>query len=82
LGVPVLVMRENTERPEAIEAGVAKLVGTDEARIAAEVVGLLSDTAEYMKMSVAQNPYGDGHAVERCLAAVERHLALETQNRR
>jgi UDP-N-acetylglucosamine 2-epimerase (non-hydrolysing) len=65
LGKPVLVMRDKTERPEAVEAGTAKLVGTDRERIAGEASRLLSDTAAYQAMSLAHNPYGDGRAAER-----------------
>ncbi|MBD7994474.1 UDP-N-acetylglucosamine 2-epimerase (non-hydrolyzing) [Arthrobacter sp. Sa2CUA1] len=70
LGVPVLVMRENTERPEAVEAGVVKLIGTDEDRIVAEVNALLHDETLYASMSEAMNPYGDGTAATRSVAAV------------
>jgi UDP-N-acetylglucosamine 2-epimerase (non-hydrolysing) len=65
LGKPVLVMREKTERPEAVEAGTVKLVGTDAARIVDEARLLLENRAEYERMSRAHNPYGDGHASER-----------------
>jgi UDP-N-acetylglucosamine 2-epimerase (non-hydrolysing) len=65
LGKPVLVMREKTERPEAVEAGTVKLVGTDAARIVAETELLLEDRNEFERMSRAHNPYGDGHAGER-----------------
>ena len=65
LGKPVLVMRDVTERPEAIEAGVAKLVGTDADRIATEAVRLIRDEEAYNKMAKAQNPFGDGHAAPR-----------------
>ena len=65
LGKPVLVMRDTTERPEALDAGTVKLVGTDYDRIVGEVSRLLDDTAEYNAMSHAVNPYGDGHACER-----------------
>lgn len=65
LGKPVLVMREATERPEAIEAGTAKLVGTNRQTITAEATKLLTDEAAYEKMSKARNPYGDGKAAER-----------------
>ena len=64
LGKPVLVMRETTERPEAIEAGTARLVGTDKNMIVDQVNILLSDLAEYKKMSFAHNPYGDGNAAQ------------------
>ena len=65
LGKPVLVMRDTTERPEGIEAGTLKLVGTEEETIYNEFSRLLSDKDEYEKMSKASNPYGDGHACER-----------------
>jgi UDP-N-acetylglucosamine 2-epimerase (non-hydrolysing) len=65
LGKPVLVMREKTERPEAVEAGTSVLVGTDEDRIVRETENLLDDAAEYEKRSRVHNPYGDGHASER-----------------
>jgi UDP-N-acetylglucosamine 2-epimerase (non-hydrolysing) len=65
LGKPVLVLREKTERPEAVEAGTVKLVGTDEERIVAEATGLLEDGAEYGRMARIHNPYGDGRACER-----------------
>jgi UDP-N-acetylglucosamine 2-epimerase (non-hydrolysing) len=65
LGKPVLVMREKTERPEAVEAGTVKLVGTDENRIVAEANRLLDDVVEYARMTKVHNPYGDGHASER-----------------
>lgn len=65
LGKPVLVMRDTTERPEALEAGTVKLVGTDYDKIVSEVSLLLDNTVEYDKMSKAVNPYGDGHACER-----------------
>jgi len=65
LGKPVLVMRDTTERPEALEAGTVKLVGTDYAKIVTEVSALLDDQTYYERMSKAQNPYGDGNASER-----------------
>ena len=70
LGKPVLVMRDTTERPEALEAGTVKLVGTNYAQIVAEVVNLLDDKAYYDKMSKAVNPYGDGLACERIIAFI------------
>lgn len=70
LGKPVLVMRDTTERPEGVEAGTLKLVGTDEDVIASECAGLLDNDEEYLKMSHAFNPYGDGHASERIVAAL------------
>lgn len=69
LGKPVLVMRDTTERPEALEAGTVKLVGTDYDKIVNEVSELLDNRAHYEAMSKAVNPYGDGKACERIVAA-------------
>ena len=68
LGKPVLVMRDTTERPEALESGTVHLVGTDYNKIMTEVSSLLDDPIAYDKMSKAVNPYGDGHACERIAA--------------
>lgn len=68
LGKPVLVMRDSTERPEAIEAGTVRLVGTDDKKIYEEVTRLLTDKAAYAAMSSAINPYGDGLAAQRIAA--------------
>jgi UDP-N-acetylglucosamine 2-epimerase (non-hydrolysing) len=76
LGKPVLVMRENTERPEAVDAGTVTLIGTDEERIVAEVTHLLHDAEHYAAMANAVNPYGDGRASERTVAAVGALLGL------
>ena len=65
LGKPVLVMREHTERPEAVKAGTVRLVGTDETRIIAEAGRLLDDPTAYRQMGVTHNPYGDGLASQR-----------------
>ncbi|KTR81791.1 UDP-N-acetylglucosamine 2-epimerase [Novosphingobium barchaimii] len=65
LGKPVLVMRETTERPEGVEAGTAKLVGTDAATIVTEISTLLNDTEAYEAMARAHNPFGDGHSSAR-----------------
>jgi UDP-N-acetylglucosamine 2-epimerase (non-hydrolysing) len=70
-GVPVLVMRDTTERPEGIEAGVAKLVGTDEETIYSTIKLLIENRNEYEKMSHSCNPYGDGHACERIADILE-----------
>jgi UDP-N-acetylglucosamine 2-epimerase (non-hydrolysing) len=67
LGKPTLVMRETTERPEAIEAGTARLVGTDRDRIVTEVERLLHNETEYRAMTKTCSPFGDGHAAERIL---------------
>ena len=69
-GIPVLVMRETTERPEGIEAGTLKLVGTETGRILREANRLLDDPSAYAEMSRAANPYGDGHAAERIVEAL------------
>ena len=71
LGKPVLVMRDTTERPEALEAGTVKLVGTDFDRISMEVSCLLEDEFYYRRMSHAVNPYGDGRACPRILKALQ-----------
>lgn len=65
LGKPVLVMRDTTERPEALLSGTVHLVGTDYNKIVSEVSSLLDDEKEYEKMSKAVNPYGDGKACDR-----------------
>lgn len=71
LGKPVLVMRDVTERPEAVEAGTVRLVGADRARIVAGVAELLDDAAVYKAMARAHNPYGDGQACRRIVEALE-----------
>jgi UDP-N-acetylglucosamine 2-epimerase (non-hydrolysing) len=71
LGKPVLVMREVTERPEAVEAGTVRLVGADTAKIVRHVTELLKDETAYASMSKAHNPYGDGMAAERITAVLE-----------
>ncbi len=71
LGKPVLVMRDTTERPEGIEAGTLKIVGTDENTIYSNFKLLLEDKNEYSKMSHASNPYGDGHACVRIANILE-----------
>jgi len=75
LGKPVLVMRDTTERPEAVDAGTVKLVGTDIARIVASVSELLSDDDAWQAMSHAHNPYGDGKACGRILQALKDNRA-------
>jgi UDP-N-acetylglucosamine 2-epimerase (non-hydrolysing) len=74
LGKPVLVMRDTTERPEAVDAGTVKLVGTDTNRIVSAVHELLTNPAEYQKMSRAHNPYGDGKACERIVNKIIEHF--------
>lgn len=75
LGKPVLVLREVTERPEGVEAGTVKLVGTDKDRIVSETARLLTDSIEYERMARAVNPYGDGHASHRIVTSL-----LSSQN--
>ncbi|HWQ57269.1 MAG TPA: UDP-N-acetylglucosamine 2-epimerase (non-hydrolyzing) [Bryobacteraceae bacterium] len=70
LGKPILVMRDKTERPEAVDAGTVKLVGTDENRIVREADTLLDDAASYHRMCRVHNPYGDGHASSRIERAI------------
>lgn len=72
LGKPVLVMRDTTERPEAVEAGTVRLVGTDSELIVTQVSRLLDDPKAYEEMSVAHNPYGDGKATGRIMEAIRR----------
>ncbi|WAA67390.1 non-hydrolyzing UDP-N-acetylglucosamine 2-epimerase [Microbacterium oxydans] len=72
LGKPVLVLRENTERPEAVDAGTVKLIGTDEQRIVDEVSQLLTDVDAYSAMANAVNPYGDGQTAARTILAIRR----------
>ena len=73
---PVLVLRETTERPEGIEAGVAKLVGTNRDLIIAEVCRLLMEPAYRLSMTGKSNPYGDGRASERIVATLAKRLAM------
>lgn len=75
LGKPVLVLRETTERPEAIEAGTAKLVGTNPTQILAAASQLLNDSAAYQMMATAINPFGDGKAAQRIVQIVKNYLA-------
>ena len=73
-GVPVLVMRDTTERPEGVDAGTLRLVGTEEETIYRAFTLLLEDKAEYEKMSQACNPYGDGKASQRIRKILEEEL--------
>jgi UDP-N-acetylglucosamine 2-epimerase (non-hydrolysing) len=82
LGVPVLVLREVTERPEGIQAGALKLVGTETSHIVHEAMRLLDDPSTYAEMAKAANPYGDGHAAERIvegLLRAERRATVEVE---
>ncbi len=69
---PILVLRETTERPEALAAGATRLAGTAPDRIVRETCQLLDDPADYARMASAGNPYGDGHAGERIVSAIVR----------
>jgi UDP-N-acetylglucosamine 2-epimerase (non-hydrolysing) len=77
LGKPVLVLRERTERPEAVQAGTVKLVGTDPVKILAESDRLLTDDAEYRRMSRIHNPYGDGQASTRISDTILQYLQTQ-----
>jgi UDP-N-acetylglucosamine 2-epimerase len=74
LGKPVLVMRENTERPEGVAAGTARLVGTDIDKILSNANRLLDDPAAYRGMAEKHNPYGDGQASARIVEELMRHV--------
>ena len=77
LGKPVLVMRDTTERPEAVSAGTVKLVGTSRQKIVEQVSRLLTDNDYYQGMSFAHNPYGDGKACQRIVSAIKQHMAAD-----
>ncbi|MBE8991249.1 MULTISPECIES: non-hydrolyzing UDP-N-acetylglucosamine 2-epimerase [Nostoc] len=79
LGKPVLVLRDTTERPEAVVAGTAKLVGTTSENIFASAAELLSDPDAYEAMANAINPFGDGHAAERILQIVQNYLGVSSE---
>ncbi len=81
LGKPVLVMRETTERPEAVEAGTVKLVGTDKKKIVDGVSTLLTDSQAYQTMSRAHNPYGDGKASQRIVKILEDYFEKESMGK-
>ena len=72
LGKPVLVMRDTTERPEAVAAGTVKIVGTEQTAIEQETIRLLTDDSEYRKMSMSVNPYGDGRATDRIVSILKK----------
>lgn len=75
LGKPVLVLRKETERPEGVEAGTLKIVGTNTQNVIQEIENLLFDEKEYQKMSEAENPYGDGKASQRIIKIIETYFA-------
>lgn len=79
LGKPVLVLRDTTERPEGVSAGTLKLVGTEPAKVKAAMLELLDAPNVYQQMAQAQNPYGDGQASQRILAAIAYHFGLSEQ---
>ena len=76
LGKPVLVLRDTTERPEGVEAGTLKLVGTESEKVKKEMEELLDNDAEYQRMTQAKNPYGDGKASERILDAIAYYFGV------
>jgi UDP-N-acetylglucosamine 2-epimerase (non-hydrolysing) len=81
LGVPVLVMRNTSERPEGIEAGSARLVGTDIETIVAETQKLLNNSDEYKRVSNVINPYGDGNASKRIVRIILEHFGGTNERR-
>ncbi|MDD5599868.1 MAG: UDP-N-acetylglucosamine 2-epimerase, partial [Victivallaceae bacterium] len=74
LNKPVIITRENTERPEAVQAGAAVLVGTDGELLYDTAAGLLDETPQYLSMSQIDNPYGDGRAVPRIISFLEARM--------
>ncbi|MBN7274987.1 UDP-N-acetylglucosamine 2-epimerase (non-hydrolyzing) [Ligilactobacillus pobuzihii] len=78
MGKPVLVLRDTTERPEGLKAGTLKLVGTDYDKVKTEMLNLLDNTAAYQQMAQASNPYGDGKAAQRILAAIKGYFIKTT----
>jgi UDP-N-acetylglucosamine 2-epimerase (non-hydrolysing) len=79
LGKPVLVLRDTTERPEAVEAGTVKLIGTDRDRVYQEAKDLLTDKTAYSRMAESCNPYGDGQAAKRIIQAILYRYGLSSQ---
>ncbi|AEB30225.1 UDP-N-acetylmannosamine 2-epimerase [Carnobacterium sp. 17-4] len=79
LGVPVLVLRNTTERPEGVEAGTLKLVGTQTESIIKEMTKILENESEYKKMATTNNPYGDGQASKRILSAISYEFGIDKQ---
>ena len=78
-GVPLLVLREETERPEAVDAGCALLIGPTRSAIVREVTRLSSDTDAYLAMSQAGNPFGDGTASRRIVDVLARHFVVASE---
>lgn len=81
LGIPVLVLRDTTERPEGVAAGTLKLVGTDEDKVFSEAEKLIIDSVEYEKMSKASNPYGNGKASLRILDSIASNFGIDLKNK-
>jgi UDP-N-acetylglucosamine 2-epimerase (non-hydrolysing) len=79
LGTPVVLLRDKTERPEAVEAGTVLVAGTDRARVAEVITWLLQDGEAHRRMEGARNPFGDGHAAERIVAAIRHRLGLSAE---
>jgi len=79
LGTPVVLLREKTERPEAVEAGTVVVAGTDRARISSMIRRLFEDPAEHARMACARNPFGDGRAAERTVAAIRYWFGLSEE---
>lgn len=77
LGKPVLVLRRETERPEAVDLGVARLVGTNQSTVVDAVAALLTDSELYRRMSLGGSPYGDGKAAKRIVAAIAHRLRVD-----
>jgi len=80
LGKPVLVTRDKTERPEALATGAVKLIGTSRERIVTQAQQLLDDPETYKRMSIIQNPYGDGYACERIIGAISNYFSLHNES--
>ena len=78
LGKPVLVLRDVTERPEAVDAGVVRMVGTSRRRVLQALIDLHRDTAAYRRMAKPIFPYGDGHASQRIVAALPKQVSVPT----
>ena len=77
-GVPVLVLRDETERPEAVEAGCALLIGAERSTIIEQVMRLASDSAAYERMSRADNPFGDGTASKQIVTVLAQHFQMQS----
>lgn len=78
IGKPVILIRDNTERPEALKAGTVRLVGTNKDRIVSEIKNLLVNQSAYNNMSLAYNPYGDGEASKRIVEKIKEYFQYQT----